>query len=69
MLSSALADNDNGVDQAEFDDFLHPWQAKVLVAAAAVAQEISEKDETATAQQLKSLQDFYKKHGVAWSAA
>ena len=69
VLSSAPpADNDNGVDQSEFDEFLNQMaKDKPPPPPPPPKQSSAKKDKAPTSlqkRQIKSLQDFYKKHGA-----
>jgi hypothetical protein len=65
----ALADNDNGVDQAEFDAFLDqmasdPPPPPPPKSSKKKSSKKDKADPKLQAKQLRSLQDFYKKHGA-----
>ena len=69
VLSSAPpVDNDNGVDQSEFDEFLNQMaKDKPPPPPPPPKQKSAKKDKAFTSlqkRQIKSLQDFYKKHGA-----
>lgn len=73
VLNSALADNDNGVDQAEFDTFLDDMMSAPPPPSPPPSKKKSaKKDKGSTkleTEQLKSLQAFYKKHGTTLNAS
>ena len=68
LTSATPVDNDNGVDQSEFDEFLNQMaKDKPPPPPPPPKQKSAKKDKAFTSlqkRQIKSLQDFYKKHGA-----